>query len=415
MLQRGLADTAIRALNPATTLFEPVIIGPPGGSSDLMLLSFVEELSPVEIEVADWFKSFDQVTYGYLLIVSVIFVILFLFLGRRFSVERMIERSSGVFTDITETSGQVYKLIVGQEGFSPMTSGQRVLTVGFVLFIFFLVYGIFQNLLSTDKVAERQPHTIDHIHDVLPGGRFENSTPIAVDGLWYVQSLKTALPDSSTGMLWQQFLRSGSSSVLGIKGDYSSLSRNSFAALYNLYAGKSYLVIDADLFDAVTLKTLFCRTPEFLKPAYRSVHFSQEHFAQGTLNMAISKSTNAGVRQILEYSYRTIFEFDLMTPLTKSLVYFHFPESFGIPSPLAGMRCAGEPKKFDDPEEIFLSLHSLRSIFMYFGWSVAISIVLLILEIVSKVISVQLERKKIRRNVERRRRRNRIRIHQKIG
>lgn len=396
MHQRGELDMSFFVINPASTPFEPVIIGPPLVSSDMMMISSVKKLKPIEVHVVDWFSGFDAITHYYLLIICLMFSIFFIILPH---FQGLILNSRLMIHSFTELLWKIYMLAVDQECFSPVTSAQKVLTVSFALFSFLMIQGIFTNLLSTDKVAENPPDTIDYLSDVLPGGRFENVTPVVLDGLWHTPPLRMADPNTEEGKLWKQIMRTESYSLIrssGTRGSGNLQEKIEHLEMVSikLDRGESYFIFTSDFTDYFTFKSVLCRVPGMFS-SDKFVHFSRQHFSPGTLNVALSKMTDANVRLILEYSFRTILEFGLLKHSAKSSAFSQLP---GTKSVMTGLECASNIQEPQDPNEIFLSLNSLGSVLLYFGWFAVACNILLLGEILTAEFHLKLEAIKKRKS-----------------
>ena len=255
-IQSGELDIAAFAFNPAYLPDEPVAVGPALLPSDQTLVSVSEETRPQPVEIIDWFKIPDPITYefvGFLFLIAIVLLTIFHYYDQPFA--KLKKRR--VTSTFCHNAFNCYSLTIDQEGFSPINGPQQVLTAALALFMFFMIEGIFKNLLSTDKTVEKPVSQIDTIKDLLENPKFSERIPVVFDGLWHIDGLKTASSETDEGKLWAKMMQNKNESV--INWGNSETPKIMIDLILKFLDRKRVLILDHEF--APRIKQGLCRLP----------------------------------------------------------------------------------------------------------------------------------------------------------
>ena len=374
-IQSGELDTAAFAFNPAYLPDEPVAFGPALLPSDQTLISVSEETRPQPVEIIDWFKIPDPITYkfvGFVFLIAIVLLTIFHYYDQPFA---KLEKRR-VTSTFCHNAFNCYSLTIDQEGFSPINGPQQVLTAALALFMFFMIEGIFKNLLSTDKTVEKPVPQIDTIQDLLENPKFSEHIPVVFDGLWHVDGLKTASPETDEGKLWAKMMQNKNESVIKWGNSETQMTETSkimTELLLKFLDRKRVLILDRE-FTSRT-KQVLCRLPMDIVTestnfsSMELIHIATQTFSPGSLHMPLSHKLPQAVKKYLEYRYRTVFEFGLAKPKISLFANVPFPDFMNILSPHKGHECAeSRPDPFVDPQP--MALKDFRMVLRYSGYPI---------------------------------------------
>ena len=211
-----------------------------------------------------------------------------------------------VASTFCHNSFNCFTLTIDQEGFSPTNGPQQVLTAALALFIFFLVGAIFKNLLSTDKTVEKSPPQIDSIQDLLGNPKFSEYIPVVPSGLWQMDGLMTAHPETIEGKLWAKIIQNKKESIFkwGTSDrQLLEITKTLPDFLLKFSMGQRVLIIDRTL--TLMIKQILCRLPpmdllnESTKlSSWQLIHVASQTFSPGSLHIPISTQTTIGCQKI---------------------------------------------------------------------------------------------------------------------
>ena len=384
-IQSGELDSAIFIFNPAYIPFEPVYPGPVLFPSDQTLVSVSKEIKPQPIEIIDWFKMLDAISYEYIGFSSWIASVLLTFF-HYYDQPFLKLKKKQVASTFCHNAFNSYALTIDQEGFSPINAPQQVLIASYALFLFFLIQSYFKNLLSTDKTVERALPEIDSIHDLLENPAFAEYIPVVPEGLWQMEGLMRALPQTEEGRLWAKIMQNKDESIIKWGTSAKEIIKTT-SRLSNFLVGfghqKHVLIFDQAL--TVKLKLFLCRIPmDYLTAAtdlssMKLVHVATKTFLPGTLHILLSHHTPDYAKKVFEYAYRNILEFDLFKHKMFQAAYEHYPD-LNLLSPVEGMKYAeSHPNQMADPEP--MTLQDFRKVFIYFVFLIIGSFLILVGEV----------------------------------
>ena len=386
MVQSGELDTVALSFNPAHLPYEPVAVGPAVVPSDQTLVSVSKKAKPQPVEIIDWFKIPDPITYefvGFLFLISIVLLTIFHYYDQPFA---KLKKRRVTWT-FCHNAFNCYTLTIDQEGFSPTNGPQQVLTAALALFMFFMIEAIFKNLLSTDKTIEKLVPQIDTIQDLLENPKFSEYIPVVFEGFWHIDGLKTASPETDEGKLWAKMMQTKNESVIKwgkSEAQMREFSKISTDLLFKFLDRKRVMIFDRELTSRI--KQALCRIPKYLLTeslnfsSLELIHIATQTFSAGSLHIPLSHKLPQGVKKYLDYRYRTAFEFGLLKPKLALYANEQFPEFTQIPSPHKGYECAASrPDPFGDPQP--MTLKDFRMVIRYFAAFLLTAFLLLILEL----------------------------------
>ena len=415
-VQSGKLDFAVFLFNPAANPHEPVYVGPTMMPSDQKIISYANATEKKSVEVIDWLFGFDQLSYKYFCIACYIFIVFLTFLSLTGCTKSMLLILKLANSRFWRNVGQTNSLIMNQGGFDGYeVLSSRILLIAFGFFIWFSIDGIFSNLFQVEKTIEKLPPRIDSLKDLLDD---PNITPAIPDGLWHLDTLRRASPETDEGKLWARINEKLPDSIIkwGFTEKTGSVTAESVTRFLIPFFNRS-LVLILDEFVLSKMKLVFCRVPIHTMLDMENVttldlcHLSKKTFGPGSLNIPISHHTPHPVRKILEYSYRTYNEFGLIKPKMFYWAEADYPEYMGVTPYTEGLECANKrPDPMADPQP--MSLKDFNGVFKYFFILLFMSSIVLVLEILCPNVFEVLEDFRIyigfRRSKVSKRRRKRV-------
>ncbi|KAI1306517.1 hypothetical protein HDE_00991 [Halotydeus destructor] len=228
------------------------------------------------------------------------------------------DRTSGrFFHRFSQSLWNIFELMVNQ---GKEISGKTVLQLVWLLLnlgLFIIIVGLFFNLLSTEKVAQRSPDQVETMSDII-GPKFKGVEPTLVTNS-YTYALRKFVRDGSEEAKLFQVLRRDPRNLCTLTAMPKDSSQGEkLVSLFEEVKQKARYLLYEEVFWKY-FKPLICYTaPEYTN----SFHASRKTILDGLLIVPYRKGINEGLRLYLEYRLTNQFELGL-----PGFDYYHIAES----------------------------------------------------------------------------------------
>ena len=381
ILQRGDADVATIIVRSDTIGDTAVRLGPAIAAADSVIMGtkLTNETSSPSF-VTDIVYNVDITTYWLLMVLVVIVISL---LTSSEVIERKLFALTGVRRHlVTMVNKLVFKaigLIVDQEDYQPSLWSGRFLWFHFCLALFFLIFGILLNTMSTD-ITVTKPATyvesIDYFLDTTPETRRK---PIVFEDMLFHTAARRADKNSKLGQLKHIMDTT--------PGCYFKMDPNTITSKLTmmisdeLLAGKSVLI-----YPEFAVHTYFERLGCTVQPEMMSlVHTSKQSMTPGTLHPIYSHRLPHPMLKYIEYRAQTAFELHLLNSML-DFVVGQVASDNQLPRTLAYYKCMEhEVENSNSNLKQYMTLHDIKPAFQVILGLLAMASIILIAETVTHV------------------------------
>ncbi|KAI1294202.1 hypothetical protein HDE_06164 [Halotydeus destructor] len=311
MLQRKEADFAQHMVLLGGIYGEPVQHGDVLTGADLHVYSTRGNATSRNTDLFDVMKSFNPVTLVYYFVLLHILCAILIF-----AIRKLDTRWS--WSTYKDTCWSYLTLIIGQDSCPNKSWSQRLLWLHLSFSAFFLIFGFFLNLISTDSIAEIRPAAIDTMKDIT-GPDFSHTKFHILKQAFFYNYLKHAPGISPLRAIYKK-LESNSKAckhmsdcsvlVFGGMEDGSSM-QQMMIFLKQCAEGKSAILYPRQGVDGF-LHNLGCR----LEPSTTAnLHRSRDKIASGLLTSFHRQGLDERVTRYTSYRLKRFTEMDIFQTL----------------------------------------------------------------------------------------------------
>lgn len=289
-------------MRPDLLEHEPVLVSTSLLSADVGIFTTINQSTTQNVDTTDVIYNFDGLAYIFfaigVFIISVALTLLAIWKNLAVELKR-IRKIKKFFSTFKETLWEIFTLVFDQENYQPTFCSIRIIWTSFSIACFFLIYGYFWNLMSTDQTVERTPQTIDSLKDLLYDPNFKEVTPVIAKMLYLYNILNHVSPYSDEGKIFKRMLETKEKSVLDVNLSNMNEKGPMDHFLEKLVAGKA-----AMLTVKFAIKIMSVVLPKVLGKVLmndRNFHVSKNSFLQGTANCFYSRKINRHIKQYMDY------------------------------------------------------------------------------------------------------------------
>ena len=409
MIQRQEVDMVSIAVRPDSLPHEPALIGSIYLEADNAIISGKSKKKRVTREILELVNDVDPLVYVYLFVSIIVFSVCYT-TSIVLELYRENETEDGnaepedwdaltVGKCFFKTIWESCAAVLDEEQFSPQNYSSRILSLFFILGLFFGIYGMFLNHVGADLIRKNGPPNIDSIDYFI--NNITHIKPVIARKLFLLNLLKREPKDSTLGKLWSLIEKEQNETVLHI--DQNRLEAGDEKYRMEMFGKATNLLWEVQTRKkAIIIPRAFARCGKMVGCTMNAVnmsrlYLSKESFAAGTLNTLMSHGIHPEIRKIFEYFGRAFHEAALMEGIARIRVLNAADLIPGISASLdfSALQCI-EDKPLtvmkDDPElaeevisdnESFqeFSLFHLASLFKLWFFGLFAALVLFILEI----------------------------------
>lgn len=331
-------------------------------------------LEPVTsyVYVTDVFYNSDGLTYSYFFITVMMTMMVVLMIRMLHAKKRSKRLLCNLFACSCRFVWNFYAMFLGNDNYSPVRSSRVVLWLFINLFTFIAIGGILLNLMSTDLIAVAKPATINSLADYLSPTFYDMPSFLVKNFLIYnliMSSQTKAIQDVKTKLL--------TNSVDYVKDiDFSDSNLMSYIEELksNVSASKMSLILDSQIWYSMAKYMCCARDSELTTNLTAS-----ESFAEGTINMAYSKSINKQLRKYVDHKSSEIRESGILLRL-QELYMLAVINEVGMEYSYKARRCYDEFVDENTSSETLLPLDQLSTTFLLVGYGFSLALIILLIE-----------------------------------
>lgn len=346
-----------------------MFVGPVLTSLEGRIVSKPDDRSKTNVQVTDVINKVDLFIYVYFAISLFYFCYLVTFsIGLIHGLE---------FSHMTRYLAIVVKYVVRQGvTIKPNVGSLMLLWISVSIAVFVTVHGYLVNLVSTDLVAIIPSPVIKTLTDYL-SPQFSSIPALAIKDSQIYQLVANARKGSQLKVLHEQLLRTSRSSL--VSGLFKLGDLNNKLDL--LFSGKIVLLTDNwEEFDRLILCII--RTEDM-----NGMHKSSA-FTQGILNIIFSKQIKQNTRDYVEYKAMIFLEAGLVKTECLAITIALANEQ-NVIQDWKAERCMLGMSITHEIDEIYLTIYVLETTFKLLYFSMIISCLTLIVELLAFVCATQ--------------------------
>ncbi|KAI1294200.1 hypothetical protein HDE_06162 [Halotydeus destructor] len=321
MIQRKEADFALHMVLLGGLENEPVKHGDVITGADVHVYGRKGELIARNTDIFDVVKSFDPVTLVYYFVLLHILCAVLVFAVSKFD-------TRWSWSTYRDTCWSYFTIVMGLDNCRNQSLSQRLLWLHLSFSVFFLVFGFFLNLVSTDSIAQIRPRTIDKFTDIFDL-YFSDRTFHILKNAFFYNYLKHSPKGKPLAKLYNK-LQSNSSNCehwyecpVIVFGDLQD--SNTVGDLVKFMTrcshGRSAVLFPRQGVDQI-LALYACRTfPEYM----RGLHRSNEVITSGSLTSFHRHGLDERLVRYTSYRFKRFTEMNIL----RSMPRIHLEEIAG--------------------------------------------------------------------------------------
>ena len=298
-IQRNEADILTFIIRPDSLPHEPGIIGPELFEADASIMSarVKSRAEKSERQLLNCIADFPIVNYAFILITTFIFVVMYLIMEHRN--RPLIERISTTKL-LTFLENASHGFVDHINLYASRTTG-RILLGSFLVFLFFVIYGMFLSKIGADMVTVKEQHEIEKIEEVLEN---DDLTIVTIKEMYLNRLLDTELkyrPESLMAQVKRK-MNSNPKAILDVKkimDDPQKAIESNRRLIGDLVDNTAAFLQETPILKHM-LK-LNCLAIPGMAALLRT---SQVTYAPGTLNVMYSYKIDPKVRRVFDYYIR---------------------------------------------------------------------------------------------------------------